>query len=98
MSDRPAWNPAEGPATSVPAPGSGEQAMTREDPLDRLVCPMAHAPLRREGDWLVCTRCGPRFAIVDEIPNMIVEEATLPEGCPDLRRLPCVLDGDARPD
>ncbi|GIW86200.1 MAG: hypothetical protein KatS3mg108_0524 [Isosphaeraceae bacterium] len=81
---------------SVSAGSSGRSPI--EDLLDRLVCPMAHAPLRREGEWLVCTRCGPRFAIVDDIPNMIIEEATLPEGCADLRRLPCVLAGDARLD
>ena len=55
--------------------------MTKDELLAILVCPMAKAPLRREGDTLVCTRCGPRFAIQDEIPNMLITEAELPEGC-----------------
>jgi uncharacterized protein YbaR (Trm112 family) len=69
-----------------------------EELLAGLVCPMALAPLRREGDQLVCTRCGPRFTIVDDIPNMLIEEATLPDGCPSIRQLPCVVAGDATPD
>lgn len=70
--------------------------MPSKDLLDLLVCPMGHAPLREEGESLVCTRCGPRFAIKDDIPNMLIEEATLPPGCPSLGDLPCVLAGDAR--
>nr|WP_254053545.1 Trm112 family protein [Singulisphaera sp. GP187] len=54
--------------------------------------------LRREGDALVCTRCGPRFAIKDDIPNMLIEEAELPPGCPALTDLECVRSGDARVD
>ena len=72
--------------------------MTKDDLLAILVCPMAKAPLRREGNTLVCTRCGPRFAIQDEIPNMLITEAQLPEGCASLADLPCVKVGDARPD
>lgn len=72
--------------------------MVSEDLLSLLVCPMGKAPLRREGDWLVCTRCGPRFAIKDEIPNMLIEEATLPDGCATIADLPCVRAGDARAD
>lgn len=63
--------------------------------LAKLVCPMGHAPLRRDGEWFVCTRCGPRFAIVNEIPNMLIDEATLPAGCASVRQLPCVIAGDA---
>ncbi len=72
--------------------------MVQKDLLDLLVCPLGHAPLRQEEDSLVCTRCGPRFAIEDEIPNMILEEATLPEGCPSLSALECVRSGDAKVD
>jgi len=73
-------------------------SMTKDELLAILVCPMAKAPLRREGDTLVCTRCGPRFSIQDEIPNMLITEAELPEGCASLADLPCVKAGDARPD
>jgi uncharacterized protein len=63
-----------------------------------LRCPLGMAPLRREGDAFVCTRCGPRFPIEDEIPNMLIEEALLPQGCRSLADLPCVKSGDAKLD
>lgn len=72
--------------------------MVSEDLLALLVCPMGKAPLRREGDTLVCTRCGPRFAIKDDIPNMLIEEAELPPGCASLADLECVQSGQARAD
>jgi uncharacterized protein YbaR (Trm112 family) len=72
-------------------------AMVSEDLLALLVCPMDQkSPLRLEGESLVCTRCGPRFAIKDDIPNMLIEEAELPADCPALADLPCVRAGDAR--
>ncbi len=73
--------------------------MVSEDLLALLVCPLDQkSPLRREGDCLVCTRCGPRFAIVDDIPNMLIEEAELPAGCAALGELECVRSGDAKVD
>jgi uncharacterized protein len=68
--------------------------MVRDQLLALLVCPMGKAPLRREGDLLVCTRCGPRFAIKDDIPNMLIEEAELPPDCASLADLECVRSGD----
>ncbi len=70
--------------------------MASEELLSLLVCPMGKVPLRKEGDSLVCTRCGPRFAIKDEIPNMIIDEAELPPGCATLNDLECVRSGQAR--
>ena len=72
--------------------------MVSEDLLALLVCPMGKAPLRLEGEALVCTRCGPRFAIKDDIPNMLIEEAELPPGCPGLADLECVKAGQAKLD
>jgi uncharacterized protein YbaR (Trm112 family) len=72
--------------------------MVNEELLAILVCPMGKAPLRREGETLVCTRCGPRFSIQDEIPNMLIEEAELPAGCAAMAELECVRCGDARLD
>jgi uncharacterized protein YbaR (Trm112 family) len=72
--------------------------MVSEDLLARLVCPLGKAPLRREGDFLVCTRCGPRFAIKDDIPNMLIEEAELPPGCTGLSEMECVRTGEAKVD
>lgn len=68
--------------------------MTDDDLLSLLVCPLGKAPLRREGDYLACTRCGPRFGVRDEIPNMIIEEAELPPGRASIAGLDCVRSGD----
>jgi uncharacterized protein YbaR (Trm112 family) len=73
--------------------------MLSEDLLALLVCPFdQRSPLRREGEALVCTRCGPRFAIKDDIPNMLIEEAALPRQCPTMSDLECVKAGEAKVD
>ncbi len=72
--------------------------MPSEELLSLLVCPMGKAALRKDGESLVCSRCGPRFAIKDDIPDMLIEEAELPPGCPTLNDLECVRSGDARGD
>jgi uncharacterized protein YbaR (Trm112 family) len=72
--------------------------MVSEELLALLVCPMGKVPLRREGEFLVCTRCGPRFAIKDDIPNMLIEEAELPSGCASLAELECVRSGEVKLD
>jgi uncharacterized protein YbaR (Trm112 family) len=70
--------------------------MISEELLSILVCPMGKAPLKLDDQRLICTRCGLRFAIQDDIPNMLVEEAELPEGCQSLSELQCVRTGDAK--
>lgn len=70
--------------------------MVNEELLALLVCPMGKAPLRREGDLLICTRCGPKFAIKDDIPNMLIEEAELPAGCATINDLECVRSGQVK--
>jgi uncharacterized protein len=72
--------------------------MVSEELLSLLVCPMGKAPLRLDGDFLVCTRCGPRFQIKDDIPDMLIEEAELPAGCLTLNDLECVRAGMAKAD
>jgi uncharacterized protein YbaR (Trm112 family) len=72
--------------------------VVNETLLALLVCPLGKAPLRREGDVLICTRCGPRFSIEDDIPNMLIEEAELPKTCSSLADLPCVKSGEAKLD
>ena len=72
--------------------------MVNEALLALLVCPMGKAPLRREGDALICTRCGPRFAIRDDIPDMLMEDAELPPSCTALADLECVRSGEAKLD
>ena len=72
--------------------------MVNEALLALLVCPLGKAPLRREGESLICTRCGPSFSIKDDIPNMLIEEAQLPPGCGSLANLECVRSGEAKLD
>jgi uncharacterized protein YbaR (Trm112 family) len=72
--------------------------MVNEELLGMLVCPMGKAPLRREGNFLICTRCGPRFAIGEDFPNMLIEAAELPPGCSSLAGLECVRSGDVKMD
>jgi uncharacterized protein YbaR (Trm112 family) len=72
--------------------------MVNEALLSLLVCPLGKAPLRLEGETLICTRCGPRFSIQDDIPNMLIEEAELPAGCSALVNLECVRSGVAKLD
>jgi uncharacterized protein YbaR (Trm112 family) len=72
--------------------------MINEALLALLVCPLGKAPLRREGETLVCTRCGPCFSIRDDIPNMLIEEAQLPAGCGSLANLECVRSGEVKLD
>jgi uncharacterized protein len=63
--------------------------MISQDLLDILVCPMGKEPLRLEGNTLICTKCGTKFAIEDDIPIMLMEEAQLPEGITSIEELPC---------
>jgi uncharacterized protein YbaR (Trm112 family) len=57
--------------------------------LEILVCPDDHAPVRLvNGDsGLKCDRCGRVYPIRDDIPVMLIEEATLepPAGAPAAR-------------
>ncbi len=66
--------------------------MIKDELLALLVCPLGRAPLRREGDSLVCTKCGLRYAIRDGIPNMLYEEAELPPGAKSIADLACSTD------
>ena len=45
--------------------------------LEVLACPSDdHAPVRVEGDHLVCTFCGTSFPIDDGLPVMLIDDAT----------------------
>jgi hypothetical protein len=72
------------------AAASGEtRSPIPEDLLEILRCPLGKAPLRLEGDALVCTKCGLTYRIEDGIPNMLVDEAALPPGVSDLKQVAC---------
>jgi len=48
--------------------------------LEILACPACKASVRQEGDRIVCTKCGLRYPIRDDIPVMLVDEAERPSG------------------
>lgn len=51
--------------------------MLRAELLELLACPSDdHAPLREDGDTLVCTHCASRFPVRDGIPVLLIDEAT----------------------
>lgn len=54
-----------------------------------LACPLdlERPPLRLQGHFLVCDQCGHGFAIVDDIPHLLPDEAIEPE------RLKELIDG-----
>ena len=54
------------------------------DFLKMLVCPLTRSPLRQEGDDLVGEVGGLRYPIHDGIPQLLIDEAKMPEGITDL--------------
>jgi uncharacterized protein len=61
--------------------------MISQDLLDILACPSCKKPVHREdaapGEntqaWLVCTGCGLRYPVRDDIPIMLIDEASPPK-------------------
>jgi len=51
--------------------------------LEMLACPLCKAPVRLEGDRLICTACGRRYPIRDGIPAMRPEDAEPPDDAPE---------------
>ncbi|HHT9109968.1 MAG TPA: Trm112 family protein [Candidatus Brocadiaceae bacterium] len=47
--------------------------------LDILACPLCKTDVRLKGDSIVCTQCGRRYPVRDDIPVMLIDEAELPE-------------------
>lgn len=43
-----------------------------------LVCPVDHAELIDEPEVLVCSQCGRRYPVVEDIPVLLADEAELP--------------------
>ena len=56
-----------------------EVVMISKELLDILACPLCKTDVRLENDRIVCTKCGRRYPIKDEIPVMLIDEAELPE-------------------
>lgn len=53
--------------------------MISQELLDILACPLCKTDVRLEGDRIVCTVCGRRYPVRDDIPVMLIDEAELPE-------------------
>jgi uncharacterized protein len=48
-----------------------------QDLMAILACPSDdHAPLREDGDTLICTFCGTSYPIRDGIPVLLIDDAT----------------------
>ena len=79
--------------TDVPAPATdtssngGSENSIEETLLDLLRCPLTLSRLRVEGDELVAETGGLRYPVNNGIPQMIIEEARLPEGFDSLDEL-----------
>lgn len=57
--------------------------MVDRELLEILACPLCKVEVRLEGDRIVCTKCGRRYPVRDDIPVMLVEEAETPAGAAD---------------
>ncbi len=53
--------------------------MINKELLEILACPLCKTGVILEGEKIVCTKCGRRYPIKDDIPIMLVEEAEVPE-------------------
>ncbi|MDO8092395.1 MAG: Trm112 family protein [Candidatus Brocadiales bacterium] len=54
--------------------------MIDKELLEILACPLCKTDVKLENDKIVCTSCGRRYPIRDDIPIMLIDEAELPEG------------------
>jgi len=53
--------------------------MIDKELLKILACPLCKTDVKIEDDRLVCTNCGRRYPIKDDVPVMLIDEAELPE-------------------
>jgi uncharacterized protein YbaR (Trm112 family) len=54
-----------------------ERPLIDQELLEILACPLDKAPVRLQGDRIVCTKCGRRYPIREGIPVMLIDEAEL---------------------
>ena len=54
--------------------------MIDKELLDVLACPLCKTEVKLEDDKIVCTKCGRRYPVKDDIPVMLIDEAELPKG------------------
>jgi uncharacterized protein YbaR (Trm112 family) len=48
--------------------------MIKKELLDVLVCPACKGEVREENEKIVCTKCGRKYPIEDNVPIMLVKE------------------------
>ena len=53
--------------------------MIDKELLEILACPLCKTEVKLQGDRIVCTKCGRRYPVKDDIPVMLIDEAELPE-------------------
>lgn len=63
--------------------------MIKPELLEILACPLGKAPLRDGGDHLVCTKCGAKYPVKDDIPILLIDRAVLPDGVDSVEKLAC---------
>ena len=47
--------------------------------LSILACPVDKAAVTEDGDYIVCSECGRKYPIRENIPVMLADEAIMPE-------------------
>ncbi len=53
--------------------------MIDKELLEILACPLCKMDVKLENDKIVCSKCGRRYPIKDDIPVMLIDEAEVPE-------------------
>jgi len=64
--------------------------MTSGNLPEDLVCPAGRAELELKDGFIICTKCGVKYPIIDGIPILMIEEALLPEGISNIDELECM--------
>lgn len=57
--------------------------MIDKELLDILACPLCKTDVTLENEKLVCSKCGRKYPIKDDIPIMLIDEAELPDEKPE---------------
>lgn len=58
--------------------GKERREVIDKELLEILACPACKAPVTQQGDRIVCSKCGRRYPIRNEIPVMLIDEAEQP--------------------
>ena len=64
--------------------------MFKESLIDDLVCPVGKEKLAVSDGYLVCSKCGVRYPVIDNIPHLLIDDAVFPEGVSKISELECM--------